>query len=230
MKKTLTIISSLLIMASLLAACNTETEESDNSTNAQQQTDEQKNNENADSSTTEQPEEKTNEPTQSGNTVSQPAQKQLALTYTSKDKQVTKDVITSTSKELGYSILHFENYTLEAEEPGVDHLLNNEDPTVSMQIRISNTAEGSFDQVKSTTTEMMAAIAPEGKYTALDLTSVKEQYATIKNIIGFETLIDTEKVVMVTFERDNKIVTLTIYDTPEADLTDAFLQMGLTIQ
>lgn len=230
-RKSITMISSLLLITAMLAACNTETEESLNSeANTQQQTENEQNNEtdtNTDSSTIEKPEEETTEQTQP---VTKDEPKQETLTYISNEKQFTEDVITSTSKELGYSIKHLENYTLESEEPGVDHLFYNEDNTFSMQIRVNNNVDASFDNVKTSTTETIAAIAPEGKYTELDLTAVKEQYGDIKNIVGYEALIDTEEVVMVTFERDSKIVTLTIYDTPKADLTDAFLQMGLTIK
>lgn len=52
----------------------------------------------------------------------------------------------------------------------------------------------------------------------------------ILNIVGYEALLEDEKVVKVVIERENLFVTLTIYDNVQADLTDAFLQMGLTIQ
>lgn len=236
MKKSLTMISSLFVLSTILVACNTDTAEpADISANEPTQTESVKEEvkEDASSETT-----TTTASTPTPNTeqseekpaAQQEKPEEATLTFTSNGKPFTEDVTVTTSEELNYSISHLTNYTLEAEEPGIDHLFNNENDSLSMQIKVSSTEETNFDSVKATVLETISVIAPEGKYTELDLSAVPTKHTDIKNIVGYETLIDGEKVVMVTFERENKLVTLTIYDTLEADLTDAFLQMGLTIQ
>ena len=224
-------MSSTVLLAAMLAACNTDTTEPANPeieiTNEQSQT------ETTETETTavKQPvTESTSTPEKAATTSSSEQQTtNAALSFTSNEKQITEETITSTSAELGYSIEHFANYALEAEEPGIDHLINMDDSNLSMRIQLFDTAETNFENVKAKTVETMSATATDGNYTELDLTVIKQQSA-IKNIVGYETFFDNDKVSMISFENNGKLVTLTIYDTTEADLTDAFLQMGITIK
>jgi hypothetical protein len=230
MKKSLSIISSALLLSAMLAACNTDTEQPTN-TSANETTEAESTK--TETATTEATEETVNEQTAeqgeqpSGDTTSS---EKTELTYTSKGEAVTEKTITSTSDELGYSISHLESYTLESEEPGVDHLFSNADDALSMQIKVASTEETTFDDMSASTKETITAIASEGNYEEVDLTNVKAATPSINNVIGYETVLDSEKITIVTFEKGAKIITLTIYDTEEADLTDAFLNMGLTIQ
>ena len=228
MKKSVTKISSLLLLTAMLAACNTDTEEPKNTlandgTTQTENVASEKPTENENSS---EQETQTNQPSASENITSE----DTTLTYTSNGKTFTDKVIESKSEELDYTISHFENYTLEAEEPGVDHLFYNGDDALSMQIKLNSTEEVSFDDLKTSSEESIAAIATEGNYKNVDLSKVVANLPDIQNIIGFETVIDSEKVTIVAFEIGTKLVSLTIYDTTEADLTDAFLQMGSTIK
>ena len=231
MKKSLPIISSILLLSAMLAACNTETEQTTNpSANETTETTETESTENdtttnVEETTTNEQADEHAEQTSFDNTSAE-----TAITYTSKGEAVTEKTITSTSNELGYSISHLESYTLESEEPGVDRLLYNDDNALSMQIKVASTEETTFDDVKASSKETITAIASEGNYNELNLADISAVTSDIKNIIGYETVIDSEKITIVTFEKGSKIITLTIYDTVEADLTDAFLNMGLTIQ
>ena len=227
MKKGMTILSSVLLLSMLLAACNTDTkdvpetsatipnEQLDQTSTEDTNTDDQQ-----PTSTPEekQPEENTDNTTKS------------LITYTSKGQKVQQDVQTSTSEQSNYSIRHTADFTLVAEEPNKDLLYLNVDDTISMRIEVVNKAEISFEDVKTNAIETMAAIAPEGKYGELDLTnSLKDQKGLLQSV-GYETVLEADKVQIIVLEHEGKIIKLTIYDTAEADLSDAFLQMGLTIQ
>ncbi|WP_341322511.1 chemotaxis protein [Solibacillus sp. FSL H8-0523] len=231
MKKTITTMSALLLLSATLAACNTDTTEPATTTAAdekpqteQTEANTELNTEQTTEPTTEQAN-KTNEPAQ---TTEEPTEQAATLTYSSLGKTVSDTVTTSTSKEMNYTIAHFDNFTLQAEEPGVDQLIFNNDDQLSMQINVITKEDVTFDDVKASAAETMAVISAD--ITELDFASVLEQRTDIINLAGYETVLEeTDKVVKIVFERDNMFVTLTIYDTA-ADLQDAFLQMGLTIQ
>lgn len=228
MKKSLTMISSLLLLSAMLAACNTDTVEPANTSasDTTTQTENVASEDTTETTASSEQEEQKNQPASTDTTATEEA----TLTYTSNGKAFTEKVTESTSEELDYTISHFENFTLEAEEPGVDHLFYNDDDTLSMQIKVTSTGEASFNNLKASSEESISAIASEGNYNEVDFSKVVTTHSDIQNISGFETVIDSEKVTIVTLEQGKKLVTLTIYDTAEADLTDAFLQMGLTIQ
>lgn len=246
MKKTIYQIGAVVILSAFLAACNTDTDEPATTTAAKEEpakTEQQVQNEEqlesnetgetsetgeADDSTSAQ-QEKTTEPSEETKTEQDDQANNSTLTYISNGQPFEEKAVTSTSDEMNYTIQHLENYTLISEEPGVDSLLNNADETSSMQIEVVNKEDVTFDQLKESAKETISAIAPEGTKD-LDLSSTLSEREEISNIVGYEALLEDEKVVKVVFERDNLFVTLTIYDNVQADLTDAFLQMGLTIR
>lgn len=248
MKKTIYQIGAVVILSAFLAACNTDTDEPATTaakvepakTEQQVQNEEQlESNETgetsetgetgeADDSTSAQ-QEKTTEPSEETKTEQDDQANNSTLTYISNGQPFEEKAVTSKSDEMNYTIQHLENYTLISEEPGVDSLLNNADETSSMQIEVVNKEDVTFDQLKESAKETISAIAPEGTKD-LDLSSTSSEHKEISNIVGYEALLEDEKVVKVVFERDNLFVTLTIYDNVQADLTDAFLQMGLTIR
>ena len=228
MKKSLSMISSALLLSAMLAACNTDTERPTNTSaneTAETESTETDTTTVEETTTNEQTDDQTEQPS-----VDNTSAEETTLTYTSNGKDVSEKVVNSTSDELGYSISHLENHTLVAEEPGVDRLIYNDDNALSMQIKVASTEETTFDNVQASVKETIAAIASEGNYNELELDEVKATPSDIKNMSGYETVMDSEKITIVAFEKGSKIITLTIYDTEEADLTDAFLNMGLTIQ
>ena len=227
MKKMTSTIGTLLFLSVLLAACNTDSAEPTvTGATEQQQDNEQVPNEPVQTEDDQQEDTPTNT-TEEPKT--EPIDKNETLTYTSNGQPFSEAVVNAKSNEMDYTIQHFENYTLVAEEPGVDHLLNNEDDTLSMQIEVVKIEEATFDQIKTSAYETMSAISSEN-LKELDLSAISTKREEIKNIVGYETILDGEKVVKIAFERDNLFAILTIYDKPEKDLTDAFMQMGLTIQ
>lgn len=240
MKKSIYQIGTVVMLSAFLAACNTDTDEpTSTGTNEEPTETEQVQNEeqqevnetsesDADDSTSAQKEDTTEQPEES-NTEQVDKEEKTTLTYISNGETFEEKVVTSKSEEMNYTIQHLENYSLTSEEPGVDSLLNNADEATSMQIEVVKKEDVTFDQLKASAKETISAIAPENAKD-LDLASVLEQREEIKNIVGYEALLEDEKIVKVVFEGENLFVTLTIYDNVQADLTDAFLQMGLTIQ
>lgn len=233
MKKSISTIGAILFLSVLLAACNTDTAEPivTGANEQQQDNNEQVPNE-SEQTNEDQQEDSTSTPANTTDeSKSEPIEKNEAstLTYLSNGQPVTEEVVNAKSEEMDYTIQHFENYVLVAEEPGVDHLLYNEDDALSMQIEVVKKEETTFEQIKTTANETMSAISAEN-LKELDLSAISTNREEISNIIGYETMLDGEKVVKVVFERENLFAVLTIYDNPEKDLTDAFLQMGLTIQ
>ncbi|WP_274309300.1 chemotaxis protein [Solibacillus daqui] len=236
MKKPFATLSALLLLSTTLAACNTDTSEPDTNTadNEKPQTEQTQTETSTEETTT--TTQTTTEPAKDAGETNEPAQakpqqtdEQATLTYSSNGQTFKEAVITSKSAEMNYSIEHFENYTLEAEEPGIDHLLYNADDNFSMQIEVTEKGEVTFDDIKSSVTESMSAISSDVK--EHDFSAILEHHTDIIQIVGYETTFEnTDKVIKLAFERDNMFVTLTIYDTVAADLQDAFLQMGLTIQ
>ena len=242
MKKSIYQVGAVVILSAFLAACNTDTDEPTTSnaaneepaeteevqTEEQPETTETNETDESDDASSDQQEEatETSEETKAEQTDKAD---NTTLTYISNGQPFEEKVVTSTSDEMNYTIQHFENYTLTSEEPGVDSLLNNADEATSMQIEVVQKEDVTFDQLKESAKETISAIAPDSTKD-LDLASTLEERKEISNIVGYEALLDDEKVVKVVIERENLFVTLTIYDNVQADLTDAFLQMGLTIQ
>ncbi|MEK5079460.1 chemotaxis protein [Solibacillus sp. FSL W7-1436] len=243
MKKSIYQIGAVVMLSAFLAACNTDTDEP-TATNAakeepteteqvqneeQQETNETNETSESDETSSEQNEEAAEPSEETKAEQEDKGDTTTALTYISNGQTFEENVVTSTSDEMNYTIQHLENYTLTSEEPGVDSLLNNADEATSMQIEVVKKEDVTFDQLKESAKETIAAIAPETTKD-LDLASTLEEREEILNIVGYEALLEDEKVVKVVIERENLFVTLTIYDNVQADLTDAFLQMGLTIQ
>ena len=237
MKKSIYQIGAVAMLSAFLAACNTDTDDSTSTVTNEEPTEtEQVQNEEqpevnetneSDDSTTAQ--EDTKEQPEESITEQVDKDENTTLTYISNGQTLEEKVVTSKSEEMNYTIQHLENYTLTSEEPGVDSLLNNADEATSMQIEVVKKEDVTFDQLKASAKETISAIAPESTKD-LDMASVLSEREEVKNIVGYEALLEDEKVVKVVFELENLFVTLTIYDNVQADLTDAFLQMGLTIQ
>ncbi|MGN7477143.1 chemotaxis protein [Solibacillus silvestris] len=231
MKKIISAIGTVFILSTVLAACNTDTEEPkstaandqqpENEQVGQVQKEEQPETDTEPANNTKQPEELKKEQKENKD--------DSTLTYISHGQLFTEDVTAAKSEEMDYTIQHLENYTLVAEEPGVDHLLYNEDEAFSMQIEVAKKEDVTFDQIKTSANDTISAIAPDN-VKEFEVSSVLTERDGILNIIGYETELDGEKIVKIAFERENLFATLTIYDTEQADLTDAFFQMGLTIQ
>jgi hypothetical protein len=138
--------------------------------------------------------------------------------------QLSKEKIVSASEELDYSIEHLSNFTLIAEEPGKDMLVYNDNDAISIP-----TAEVAFTDILAETEDLTVVIAPEGKYKEYDLSTYMEQHSDIISEASYLVEYESDRVVTVIYEANEKIVRLTIYDDYITDLASTFLEMGFTI-
>ncbi|MEO4054298.1 hypothetical protein [Solibacillus sp. CAU 1738] len=227
MQKNIILLSFLSML--LLAACNTTTNEPVNE--QEQPTNITAKDENSEL-------EKDNEAAQNNEEITETGQQEgtneesngklHSITYTTKGKAVTSPTVNVNSSQQDYTINLLDGYTLTAEEPGRDMVLNNENNAVSMRIETFKKAEVVYEELLNNTKDSVLAIAPEGQYKEMDLTNV-EIGKQISNIHTFHVELEAETVSTVLYEANNKFIRLTIFDD-ESDLTDAFLKMGLTIQ
>lgn len=220
MKKTLLIFS--LITALMLAACDEKpkTEAQTPETNTEDQT-------TANNETTDNSEQATdnNKP----NTDEQQSEvKSETISYVSNNKTETAVAEKTKSPQQDYTIELLQGFTLTAEEPGKDMLMYNDNPDTSMRIEVLDASELSFDELLTNTTDTVQAVASSKDYKEYNLTSTKLK-DTIKNMHTFLVEFENDTVLTLLYETKGKFVRLTIFDN-EADLKDAFVQMGLTIE
>ena len=112
-------------------------------------------------------------------------------------------------------------------------LVYDEDDQYSMRIEVFAKDEtNNYEEMAQQTENTVAITAPEGQYTSYELKPLLASHQDILNAAGYAATYveDDDQVVTVIFEKESKIVRLTIFDTTAAEMTEAFLQMGFTIQ
>jgi len=224
MKKYTFVVTSALSAMLLLSACNS-TEDS-NPVNEEETTgsvNEQTNTQNSatDSADTT-VDDSTEEATPSNNTIQ----------YVKNGEQKEVETTMTQSPEQDYEIALAQGFSVEGEEPGRDMLVYDEDDQYSMRIEVFAKDETNYEEMAQQTENTVAITAPEGQYAPYDLESLLDSHKDILNATGYVVTYteDDDQVVTVIFEKQSKIVRLTIFDTTAAEMTNAFLQMGFTIQ
>jgi len=225
MKKYTFVVTSALSAMLLLSACNS-TEDS-NPVNEEETTgsvNEQTNTQNSatDSADTT-VDDSTEEATPSNNTIQ----------YVKNGEQKEVETTMTQSPEQDYEIALAQGFSVEGEEPGRDMLVYDENDQYSMRIEVFAKDEtNNYEELAQQTENTVAITAPEGQYTLYNLEPLLASHQDILNAAGYVATYaeDEDQVVTVIFEKELKIVRLTIFDTTAAEMTDAFLQMGFTIQ
>ncbi len=224
MKKYTFIVTSALSAILLLSACNS-TEDS-SPVNEEETTDsvnEQTNTQNsANDSVDTTVDDSTQEATPSTNTIQ----------YVENGEQKEVETTMTQSPEQDYEIALAQGFSIVGEEPGRDMLVYDEDDQYSMRIEVFAKDETNYEEMAQQTENTVAITAPEGQYTPYELESLLASHKDILNATGYVVTYteDDDQVVTVIFEKQSKIVRLTIFDTTAAEMTNAFLQMGFTIQ
>ncbi|MGM9922562.1 MAG: hypothetical protein ACI33O_15005 [Bhargavaea sp.] len=206
----------------MLAACGTAEEEADNNKDTQmeqEETVEQSQGSEAES-------DKGTEDQQEASEQEQERGPERELSYQSGDSMQTGKAKLTESDEMDYSIYVLDGYQLTSEEPNKDVLYWNEDEQIFMRIETF----GSDADYKMLTEQMIDSLEYEGgeaadvsgEYSLADASGIEEP--VIRQLDTKEGL--TTGAV---FKKDGMAVRLTIFDTPEADQTDALLSMGATI-
>lgn len=174
----------------------------------------------------------TTEETNTGNNTGkedQVTENENSITYTSNNTQKTEETTTIISDEQHYSIQVIQGFTLTAEEPGKDVLYLNEDDSISMRIEYMSSNDTTFQDLVKSTEEMMSVVNENVQYTDFDIQSNVKNHSNISNFAAYKVDLTDQAVISVVFEKENQLVRLTIFDKPTVDLTDAFVQMGLSI-
>ena len=224
MKKYTFVVTSALSAMLLLSACNS-TEDS-NPVNEEETIDsvnEQANTQNsANDSVDTTVDDSNQEATSSTNSIQ----------YVENGEQKEIETTMTQSPEQDYEIALAQGFSIEGEEPGRDMLVYDEDDQYSMRIEVFAKDETNYEEMAQQTENTVAITAPGGQYTPYDLKSLLALHKDILNATGYVVTYteNDDQVVTVIFEKQSKIVRLTIFDTTAAEMTNAFLQMGFTIQ
>lgn len=227
MKKNVGLFSTVCLTLLLLTACNTEEE-------PQQGMEEPANEEitpteeiNKDEKT--ETNEKVNEPKETEGQLNPAKTKENEvtndITYSTNGDEITEETTTVDSNN--YSLQLIPGFTLTPEEPGKDMLYFEENDKISMRIETIPATQATYDDIVANTEETVAAI---GEYEPFPIDQYIGNHSEISKAIAYTVTFETEKIVMIVFEKGDIIVRLTVYDDTSVDLTDAMVKMGLTIQ
>ncbi|MFS0688275.1 hypothetical protein AB1K89_03340 [Sporosarcina sp. 179-K 8C2 HS] len=134
------------------------------------------------------------------------------------------------SDEQSYAIEVLPGYTLTSEEPGRDSLYAEENSNAFMRIETQPAEDGSYEYLLENMQEVLKAASNGGE--PEELTDVYSDVADkgIDNVKAFKVDTETGPVTGVVFEKDGMVVRLTLFDTPEENYKEDFLNMGQTIQ
>ncbi|WP_042471337.1 hypothetical protein [Bacillus ndiopicus] len=232
MKKYLLIFS--ILTALLLAACNAESQSEEpspetdsNDVTVENPSDQEETDKDG---AIEEKEKEEDEEVDTENITSEesPSSQVHSITYKSNNQEMKGSTINTKSPQQDYHMDLMEGFTITAEEPGRDVVMADADPDVSMRIEAFPKSEAVFDELLTNTNDTVSAIAPEDGYNEYDLSSIQlnEQ---ITNMHTFYVEFEGETVLTLLYELPEKFIRLTIFDN-EADLKDALIQMGLTIE
>lgn len=227
MSKTFKGIITLFLSIIVLAACNT-TEDStsdENSATVTEQTEGKEVNESVDTEepSAEDSQQEETDSTQEGKSAAEESTD--SITFSSKGESKTEEVTSVSSEQ--YTIKVIPGFTLTPEEPGKEMLYFDEDDSISMRIEAMTTNDTAFEDLVAGTEETMTAVSSE--YEQYDISTIIEN-ANLENAAAYIANFGTEEVISVVFEKEDKLVRLTVYDNEEADLSEAMIKMGLTIE
>ena len=211
MKKHLFLLTSILTIGTLLAACGSPNTTEEDAATAPEETTEQVVEEETDDSV---PAQEVVEETEEENTpVEETEEAELAGTLTQSDEQ-------------NYEIVVLDGYELSAEEPNKDALYVSDNSAVFMRIETFTPAEIDFAAAEENMKQTLQAVNPDEepvKATDFDGTDFSQSSA-------FEVPSAEGLVTGIVYEKDNLIVRLTIFDDSTVNATEDFINMGKTIQ
>lgn len=140
------------------------------------------------------------------------------------------DAVLTESDAQSYAMEVLPGYTLTSEEPGRDSLFADENPDAFMRIETQPAEDGTYDYLMDNMQEVLkAASNGEEPEELTDVYSDVEDKG-IKNAKAFKVDTETGPVTGVVFEKDGMVVRLTLFDNPDEEYKNDFLNMGQTIQ
>ena len=225
MKKYTFIATSALLAMLVLSACNSTensapVKEEETTDSVNEQTNAENNESDREETTT--VDDSTQDTTPSNDTIE----------YEKNGEQEEFETTMKQSPQQDYKLALSQGFSLVGEEPGRDLLMYDKDNQYSMRIEVFAKDETTYEEMAQQTENTIAITAPEGQYAPYELKTLLDSHTDILHATGYVVTYteDDEQVVTVIFEKESKIVRLTIFDTTASEMTNTFLQMGLTIQ
>lgn len=209
MKQHLFLLSSILTIGTLLAACgSSNTAEEDAATAPEAATEEAV--ESADSA----PEEEVVEDTEEETSTDEGTEEAEPLgTLTQSD-------------EKKYELYVLDGYELTAEEPNKDALYASDNSAVFMRIETFTPEETDFASAAESMRQTLQAVNPEEEpVETTDFDGADFQQSTAYEVPSAEGTVTG-----IVYEKENLIVRLTIFDDSTVNATEDFIAMGKTIQ
>ncbi|MFC4409400.1 hypothetical protein ACFOZY_02995 [Chungangia koreensis] len=224
-----TSLSILLASALFLAACTSDednTKQKEDSTTEQQQPSEQTDGEQKEDDSTETIDEPVDD-----DSSEEPAlrEDEASLTYTLNGEQKEEIGYLTESDQQNYSLYKLDGYELTGEEPNKDALYATENDSVFMRIETISTDDADYEVILKNMMETMAAISIDEEPVTITEEGKLPAGEGIKNAVGYEVPKEIGTISGYVFERGDLIVRLTIFDRNDANLTDALLKMGETV-
>lgn len=148
---------------------------------------------------------------------------------TDSQEDIMKNAELTESDEQGYAISVLPDYTLTSEEPGKDSLISAKNEAVFMRIETVAKEDSTYDYLAE---NMVAVLKASGDGSApIEVQDEKLIPAAegIENAKVMTIKAETASITGIVFERDNMVVSLTIYDSPKEEYFEQFLRMGETI-
>ena len=147
------------------------------------------------------------------------------ITFSSKGESKTEE-LTPISGER-YTLHVIPGFSLTSEEPGKDLLLYDQNDSVSMRIEMFTTSATTFKDLVANTEQTIAAVS--GDYQPYNISPIiKDQ--NLSSATAYIANSDDKEIISFVFVKAEKLVRLTIFDSPEVDLSEAMIKMGLTIE
>jgi hypothetical protein len=151
------------------------------------------------------------------------------LTYTLNGEQKEVPGYLTESDEQNYSLYVSDEFGLTGEEPNKDALYSKEDDAVFMRVETISTDDADYEIILDNMMQTLRAVSVEEEPIAITEEAKLPTGEGITKAVGYEVPKEIGTITGYVFERNDLIVRLTIFDRNTANLTDAFLKMGQTI-
>ncbi|MDW0115910.1 hypothetical protein QTL97_03000 [Sporosarcina thermotolerans] len=140
------------------------------------------------------------------------------------------EAILTDSDAQPFSMYVLPTYKLTSEEPGRDSLYSEENPSAFMRIETQVAEEETYEYLLDNMQEVLIASSNGEEPKEVQDVFANPSEKEIKNVKAFKVDTETGPVTGVLFEKDNMVIRLTLFDTPEEEYQKDFLNMGQTIK
>lgn len=164
-----------------------------------------------------------------GNSEEDPISSSTTLSYEIAEEAYSDEIITTKSDELNYTISLTDKFDLTLEEPGKDLVVYKDNEAITMRVETFINEDEAFENLLLNSKDMLSAISTNDQYEKFPLPK-QFNLTTYAKIESYIVEYESDKVVLLLLEKDDLIIRLTIFDDYITNVTDAFLQIGATIE